>query len=194
MTVVRSLCVYCGSADRVDEIYRAAARRLGTLLGENRIELVYGGGRVGLMGVVADAALAAGGRVVGIIPAHLHEREVGHHGVSVLEVVDSMHERKRRMFGRADAFAVLPGGMGTLDETFEMITWRQLGLHDKPIIIVNVQGYWAPLLGMFDHLIAAGFAAPAARRLFSVVGNVEDLLPALASAPAPRVAAESDLV
>src|ERR1700687_244226 len=146
MALVKRICVYCGSSGRVNEAYRAAATRLGMVLARAGIELIYGGGRVGLMGLVADAALAEGGRVTGIIPMHLHDREVGHTGLTELVVVDNMHNRKRRMFELADAFAVLPGGLGTLDETLEIITWKQLGLHDKPVVIVDVAGYWTPLI------------------------------------------------
>jgi uncharacterized protein (TIGR00730 family) len=194
MAAVRSICVYCGSSGQVDDVYRAAATRLGVLLAEAGIEVVYGGGRVGLMGLMADAALSRGGRVTGIIPEHLHDREVGHLQISELIVVDNMHVRKRRMFELADAFAVLPGGLGTLDEAFEIITWKQLGLHDKPIVIVDVAGYWAPLSALIEHTISKGFAPRAARKLFQVVPRVEDLLPALAVAPQPALMAESKLV
>lgn len=156
--------------------------------------MVYGGGRIGLMGLMADAALASGGRVTGVIPAHLHDREVGHAGLSELVVVDSMHERKRRMFEMSDAFAVLPGGLGTLDETIEILTWKQLSLHDKPIVIVDVAGYWAPLLDLIEHAVSSGFAARSALHLYRVVGRVEDFLPALAAAPAPALASEPKLV
>src|SRR5579883_15172 len=145
MAKVKRLCVYCGSSSQVDEIYRRAAARLGQVIAQAGIELVYGGGRVGLMGLMADAALAAGGRVIGVIPHLLHDREVGHAGVGELIVVGSMHERKQRMFDLADAFVMLPGGLGTLDETIEILTWKQLGLHDKPVIIADIAGYWAPL-------------------------------------------------
>src|SRR5882724_11747956 len=151
MASVKRLCVYCGSSDRVAAAYREAARRLGTILAASGIELVYGGGRIGLMGLVANAALEAGGRVIGIIPAHLHDAEIGHSGVSELIVVGSMHERKQRMFEMSDAFAVLPGGLGTLDEAFEIITWKQLSLHDKPVVILDVAGYWAPLVALIEH-------------------------------------------
>jgi uncharacterized protein (TIGR00730 family) len=194
MAAVKRLCVYCGSSGKVDEEFRTAATRLGGLMAEAGVELVYGGGRVGLMGLVADGALARGGRVIGVIPGHLHDREIGHPGLSELIVVDSMHERKRRMFELSDAFAVLPGGLGTLDETIEIITWRLLGLHDKPIVIVDQRQYWAPLLDLIDHVIANGFAAPSVRRFFIRVPSVEHVLPALAKAAAPRIAAESDLV
>lgn len=194
MALIKRVCVYCGSSSRVDEVYRAAATRLGVVLAGAGIEVVYGGGRIGLMGLVADAALASGGRVTGIIPAHLHDREVGHSGLSELVIVGNMHERKRRMFELADAFAVLPGGLGTLDETIEMLTWRQLGLHDKPIIIVDVAGYWSPFLELVEHAIECGFAARSAAQLYRVVSRVDDLLPTLAAAPAPAVAAEPKLV
>jgi len=177
-----------------DVSYAGAARRLGMLLAEARVELVYGGGRVGLMGTLADATLAAGGRVVGIIPEHLHDAEVGHTGLSELIVVASMHERKRRMFERADAFAVLPGGLGTLDETLEIITWKQLGLHDKPIVLINLGGYWNPLLRLVDHAIEHRFARSAVGQLFGTVGGVEELLPALGAAPAPAVAPHGERV
>jgi hypothetical protein len=185
MTEIRAVCVYCGSAARVPERYRATARRLGGLLAEHDIELIYGGGRVGLMGVVADAVLAGGGRAVGIIPDHIMALEVEHRGLSELVVVSGMHERKYAMFGRADAFVVLPGGLGTLDEMIEILTWKQLALHDKPVVLVNDGGYWQPLLGLVDHMIGQGFARSQHRRLFRVVDTVEDVLPTLALAPEP---------
>jgi hypothetical protein len=156
------------------------------LIAQAGLKLVYGGGRVGLMGVVADAALAAGGNVVGIIPEHLNSVEIGHQHVTELRIVPNMHERKHLMFEMSDAFVILPGGIGTLDEAFEIITWRQLHLHDKPVILVDSAGYWRPFLDLIDHIIAQGFASAAIRRLFQVVGGVEDVMPALAAAPAPR--------
>jgi uncharacterized protein (TIGR00730 family) len=188
MAGVQRVCVYCGSSDRVAETYRKAARRTGRLLAEAGMELIYGGGHVGLMGLTADAALAAGGRVVGIIPDFLHSRELTHKNLSDLLIVGSMHERKQRMFERADAFAILPGGLGTLDETFECITWRQLSLHDKPIVIVDVEGYWKPLLALIEHAIAAGFAPGRTRREIEVVSSAEALITVLKSAPEPHVA------
>jgi len=188
MSRVKRLCVYCGSSGRVAEVYREAARRTGALLAEAGIELVYGGGRVGLMGLMADAAIAAGGRVIGIIPDFLHTREIAHPSVSELIVVGSMHERKQRMFELSDAFAILPGGLGTLDEAFECLTWRQLGLHDEPILLVDVDGYWAPLLELVDHLVGSGFATSKARALFQVVPDPESLLAALRAAPEPVLA------
>jgi len=193
MAVVKRLCVFCGSSADVDQRYRDAATELGGLLARSGVELVYGGGRVGLMGLLADAALAAGGRVTGVIPRFLHDREVAHTGLSELIVVASMHERKRRMFDIADAFVALPGGLGTLDETIEIVTWRQLALHDKPIIVVDVAGYWAPLSALVEHAIAAGFAPAHAGDLFHMVPNAADVLPFLARLPAPRQAAEGRL-
>lgn len=184
MRQVGRVCVYCGSAGAVDEQYREAARELGARLAQAGLELVFGGGRIGLMGIIADAALAAGGRVVGIIPGLLRDAELAHGGVTELVIAGSMHDRKRLMAERADAFAVLPGGIGTLDETFEILTWRQLGLHDKPIFVVDVAGYWQPLRELFDHLVAQGFARPLVGRLLSVVPSVAALMAELARAEA----------
>jgi uncharacterized protein (TIGR00730 family) len=179
MARIRSLCVYCGSSGAVDQKYRAAAVELGEALARARIELVYGGGRVGLMGLLADAVLAGGGRVIGVIPVRLRDAELAHRGASELIVVASMHERKQLMAERADAFAVLPGGIGTLDETFEIVTWRQLGLHDKPIFLVDVAGYWRPLIDLFDHLMAQGFARRIVSETVQVVPSVVALMAAL---------------
>ncbi|WP_298724545.1 TIGR00730 family Rossman fold protein [uncultured Ferrovibrio sp.] len=186
MTVIRSVCVYCGSSLGESQVYTAQAQILGRLLGENGIRLVYGGGRIGLMGVVAEAALAAGGEVVGIIPHHLHDWEVGHTGLTELHVVDSMHTRKRMMVEMSDAFIALPGGLGTLDEFFEVITWRQLKLHDKPVIILNVEDYWHPLLALIDTVIERGFARRTATSLFTIVDDAAKILPVLRAEPAPE--------
>ncbi len=194
MAKLTSLCVYCGSSDRVDPDHRRAASTLGRLLGENGIRLVYGGGRIGLMGLAADAALTAGGEVTGIIPYHLHDVEVGHKGVTELIVTDSMHQRKQRMFELSDAFAILPGGLGTLDETFEILTWKQLKLHDKPVILVNHKGYWQPFLDMVDHVIEQGFSRPSVREFFTVVDRVEDVIAAIEAAPAPHGSAPSRML
>jgi uncharacterized protein (TIGR00730 family) len=185
---IKSVCVYCGSSIGADGRFRAAAAKFGQLLAKAGIDLVYGGGRVGLMGVIADAATNAGGRVVGVIPEHLNSVEIGHQGIDELRVVDSMHERKNLMFELADAFVVLPGGIGTMDETFEIITWRQLHLHDKPIVVADIGGYWQPFLRMIDHMIAARYAKPSIRDLFLTVSTIEEILPALMAAPEPRQA------
>jgi uncharacterized protein (TIGR00730 family) len=182
-----SLCVYCASGIGIDSRHAEAARELGRAMAGNRIRLIYGGARIGLMGALADAVLSGGGDVVGIIPRHLDRVEVGHRGASELIVVDSMHQRKQKMFEMSDAFAVLPGGVGTLDETFEIITWRKLQLHDKPILLVDIAGFWRPLLSLIDHIIGQGFAHPADRNLYQVVSTIPALLGALKSAPPPKL-------
>lgn len=192
MTEIRSVCVYCGSSDRGPAGHRAAAQRFGETLAREGLQLVFGGGRVGLMGAVADAVIQNGGRTVGIIPEHLVKAEVGHAKVSELLVVPSMHVRKEAMFRRSDAFVVLPGGPGTLDELFEILTWRQLSLHDKPIVVVNLDGYWAPLLGLIDSIVAARYVSPGFLRFFTVVDSVEAVLPALRAAAEPQVAAQPE--
>lgn len=194
MALIKRICVYCGASGNVDETYRATAIRMGSVLAENGIGLIYGGGRVGLMGLMADAALAYGGEVIGIIPGHLHEREIGHTGLTQLLVVGSMHERKQTMFEMADAFAILPGGFGTLEEALECITWRQLGLHDKSIFLIDVQEYWVPLLRLFEHVVDSGFAPRDTRSLYQVLPRVEDLPDAVLKAPEPQAAAKGGLV
>ena len=183
MPDIKALCVYCGSSGAVAAPYREAASELGARLASAGIEVVFGGGRVGLMGLLADAALAGGGRVTGIIPARLRDAELAHQGVSELVIVSSMHERKRMMAERGDAFAVLPGGIGTLDETFEMLSWKQLGLHDKPIYLVDIDGYWATLRTLLDDIVERGFASAKTRRLLEVVPTIAALMTALAEAP-----------
>jgi uncharacterized protein (TIGR00730 family) len=177
--LIRSVCVYCGSAIGTDQRYRAAAAELGRNLAAAGIAMVFGGGHIGLMGVAADAALAGGGRVIGVIPAALRDRELAHGRVGELVVVDTMHDRKRVMAERSDAFAVLPGGIGTLDEFFEILTWRQLALHDKPIFLVDVAGYWQPLRTLLDHIVAHNFAADLVPRLLEIVPDVPTLMAAL---------------
>ena len=188
---LRSVAVFCGAHSGNDPAFVAAARALGAGLARAGIRLVFGGGRIGLMGELADAALAAGGEVLGIIPDFLTRQEVAHQGIRDLVVTDSMHSRKQRMFMEADAFVSLPGGLGTLDETVEIITWRQLRLHDKPVLLCNIAGSAQPLLAVIEAAIAAGFAAPGARRLFEVVDGVPALLARLAQlhrAPAEEAA------
>ncbi len=192
MAAVRSLCVYCGSSNAVAPKFLEAAFALGQIIGQAGIRLVYGGGQIGLMGRVADGAIAGGGAVTGIIPNHLHRREVAHSDVTDLIVVDSMHERKARMAELSDAFAVLPGGYGTVDEMFEIVTWRQLGLHDKPIVLVDLDGYWQALERMVDQFAAEGFISPTNRALYRRVERIEDVLPILAAAPDPRQKLDKD--
>ncbi len=155
-------------------------------MGERGVRLVYGGGSIGLMGVIADAVVAAGGEVVGIIPDFLIRYEVGHGRLTDLVVTDSMHDRKRRMFEMADAFVILPGGLGTLDETFEIVTWKQLRLHDSPIVVLDVNGYWSPLLNLIEAIVATGFAHPEVAELITVVKTPEQVLQALECAPPSR--------
>lgn len=157
MKTTFSVCVYCGSRPGADPRFAEAARTVGHWIGTHGGQLVYGGGRNGLMGVVADAALAAGGRVIGIIPNALVEKEWAHHACSELHVVDTMHERKRMMAEHADAFLALPGGIGTLEELFEVWTWRQLGYHDKPVGLLNLSGYYDPMLAFLQASVQTGF-------------------------------------
>lgn len=179
MQGMRSLCVFCGSRVGVDPAFAEAAEQLGRALAERDVRLIYGGGSIGLMGVVMRSVLEHGGAVTGIIPEFLMRREVGNPALTELIVVDSMHERKRRMFELADAFAVLPGGLGTLDEAIEIITWQQLGLHGKPIAVLSVGDYWASFEALIEQVIAQGFADGTIRSLFSVSADVESLLTSL---------------
>jgi len=179
-----SVVVFCGSREGRDPAWRAAAISLGHGLAQAGIRLIYGGGKLGLMGAVADAVLDAGGQVLGIIPEFLTTMEVAHERVTDLVVTDSMHSRKRRMFELADAFVTMPGGLGTLDETVEIITWRQLGLHEKPLLLCNVGGWADALLSAFETTVNDGFASPSARFLYQVVPDVPAVLAALAALPA----------
>jgi uncharacterized protein (TIGR00730 family) len=156
-----NICVFCGSSSGTDAIYSTAALELGRLIGTSRSTLVYGGGNVGLMGIVADATLAAGGEVVGVIPDFLLRREVAHHGITRLEVVESMHERKKRMADLSDAFVAMPGGWGTLDELAEILTWKQLGLIDSPIGLLNINAYFDHLLAQMEVMAKNGFLSAA---------------------------------
>jgi uncharacterized protein (TIGR00730 family) len=179
MRNLSSICVYCGSSGNVSQSFRDAATALGRLLGENGIALIYGGGKAGLMGLVADAALSAGGSVVGVITRHLEQRELAHKNLSELIVVETMHQRKHVMMERSDAFAVLPGGLGTLEEMFEILSWKQLGLHDRPIILVDIEGYWNPVQVLIRHAVSSGFAELRHANLLRSVAAVSEILPAL---------------
>tara|TARA_R110002012_G_scaffold147421_1_gene305922 strand:+ start:723 stop:1307 length:585 start_codon:yes stop_codon:yes gene_type:complete len=194
MKAKKSICVFCGSSGRVDEAYRQAATQFGTLVGEKGYDLVYGGGHVGLMGIAADAALAAGASVVGVIPKFLQEYEVGHDGLNELIVTDNMHDRKRIMYERSDAFVILPGGLGTMDETFEVVTWTQLGLSKKPVVLANINGFWDPLMGLIDHLVTTGFAREENRSIIQVANSVEEIFPMVASVPVTRGSVDSKWV
>ncbi|MDZ7732835.1 MAG: TIGR00730 family Rossman fold protein [Acidimicrobiia bacterium] len=179
---MRRLCVFCGSKHGAQMAYTAAARKLGTVLADRGIGLVYGGGDVGLMGEVAESALGAGGEVVGVIPRFMVDREVANHAVTELVVVESMHERKAEMTRRADAFLALPGGWGTLEELFEVTTWAQLGLHHKPVGILDVGGFFDPLVSFLDRATDEGFIKPQHRRLLHVGADASRLLDQLAEA------------
>ena len=173
---IAAAAVFCGSRHGNAPVYTEAARMLGRGMAHAGIRLIYGGGAVGLMGEVADAVIGAGGAVSGIIPSFLHDREVMHRGVDDLVITDSMHDRKALMFARAEAFIVMPGGLGTFDELMEILTWRQLGLHDKPILIVDVNGWAHGVKLVLENAVAQGFAAPQTRDLYEVVDDVPTAL------------------
>lgn len=176
---LRSICVFCGASPGATPIYQEAAEALGRHLAERGIRLVYGGGAVGLMGMVADAALAAGGEVIGIIPQSLKDAEIGHKSLTRLEVVDGMHARKARMAELSDAFIALPGGLGTLEELFEVWTWGQLGYHGKPLGLLEVNGFYEPLLTFLDHLVQERFVRPQHREMLQRAGTPAELVDAL---------------
>ena len=174
-----SVCVYCGARSGARASYTQSARAMGEMLARNAWRLVYGAGDVGLMGEVARATGRAGGQTFGVIPQHLFPREVAKTDLTTFVVTETMHERKKVMFMNADAVVVLPGGAGSLDELFEVVTWRQIGLHGKPIFLLNTEGYWAPLLALLDHVIAEGFAEASLRDLVVAVDTVAELEAAL---------------
>ncbi|MGC9417562.1 MAG: TIGR00730 family Rossman fold protein [Rhodovulum sp.] len=177
-----SICVFCGSRDGRDPAHAAEAEAFGRILAEQGWRLVYGAGDVGLMGRVARAAQNAGGETFGVIPVHLFDREVGKRDLTTFVVTENMHERKKVMFMNSDAIVVLPGGAGSLDEFFEVLTWRQLGLHQKPILLLSSGGFWAPLTALIDHFIAEGFAEPSLRDYVRAVPDVATLTDALRAA------------
>lgn len=176
MTLIHSLAVFCGSRVGKDPVFAESGRALGTGLGRMGIRLVYGGGRIGIMGVVADSVLAAGGTVLGVIPRFLTEMEVAHAGATEMVVTETMHVRKTRLYEEADAFLIMPGGLGTFDEAFEIITWKQLGLHDKPILICNVAGWANALVNLVETAIGQGFAPDKSRHFYEVLDSVEAVL------------------
>ena len=173
---IRSICVFCGASVGNDPAFVAAAAELGERMADANIRLVYGAGNVGMMGTVADAILNAGGEAVGVIPHFLKEREMAHTELTEIHVVDSMHTRKRMMFDLSDAFIVLPGGLGTLEEMFEMITWRQLGRHEKPIVLISTNDYWSPFEAMVDRVVESDFAHGRVETYFRVVPDPESAL------------------
>jgi uncharacterized protein (TIGR00730 family) len=186
MVAIASVCVFCGSSTPSDPRYTTTARELGSLIAGRGLGLVYGGGSVGLMGSVADAALAAGGQVTGVIPAGLFSREVGHESLTRLHKVGSMHERKQLMYDLADGFIALPGGLGTLEELAEVTTWSQLGLHAKPVVLLDVDGFWEHLVAQLDHMVRVGLLKPSNRALVQRAADPAAALATLAAARPPR--------
>lgn len=181
---IKRVCVFCGSSEKCDPLYLEAATALGGSLAKANMSLVYGGGRAGLMGRVADGALNAGGTVLGVLPRFMDDVEWGHTGVQELRLVDDMHERLRTMKQEADAFVALPGGCGTLDELFQTITWKRLGLHVGPIVIVNLGGFFDPCIAMLERCIAERFMNPGHAAIWTVVDSAAGVVPALLDAPA----------
>jgi len=185
MNTIRSVCVYCGSSPGRDEIYAKAGHLLGRSLAKSGLRLVYGGGTKGIMGAVAEGALKAGGKVTGIIPRFLINKEATETALDRLDellITDNMHERKHKMFEKSDAFVALPGGIGTVEEIVEVMTWGQLGHHRKPILIANIDGYWTPLLRLFDQMRDLGFISSSMNIHFHVADRVEDIIPMLRAA------------
>lgn len=178
----KSICVFCGARSGVDPQYERAAKEFGAVFAKQNWRLVYGAGDIGLMGAVARAAQSAGAETFGVIPQHLVNWEIGKTDLTSYVVTETMHERKKVMFMNCDAAVVLPGGAGSLDEFFEVLTWRQIGLHDKPIYLLNVAEYWAPLIDLIDHVVAKDFADPSLKSFLQVVETIPDLVNALNSA------------
>ena len=194
MPKIASICVFCGSSPGIDTRHTENAAAFGRMMAERQVSLVFGGGRVGLMGTIADSVMAHSGCAVGVIPEHLDEIEVGHTGLTELIRCKSMHERKVEMFRRADAFVTLPGGLGSLDEAFEAMTLRQLGVHDKPLVFFNALGFWDTLLATIDGIIEEGFAKPGHRALFTVANTLEEIFDQLEAEHPPRFDPREKLV
>ncbi|MDV7339261.1 TIGR00730 family Rossman fold protein [Terasakiella sp. A23] len=179
----KSLCVFCGSRVGNDPTFVEEAKKLAKRMAEEGIEFVYGGGSIGIMGTLAEEILANGGRVTGVIPEFLQKLEVGHHGLTELIITDSMHDRKRTMFERSDGFIVLPGGLGTLDETFEIMTWKQLRLHDKPIIVLDCKDYWKPFENLVNATVEGGFAHEGVKDLYQMVKSADEVFDSFKEIP-----------
>lgn len=194
MPQIKSVCVYCGSSTSSDPKFDIPARALGEALAKAGITTVYGGGSPGLMGKVADAAMQAGGKVVGIIPEHILKLEVRHNNLTELHIVNSMHERKQMMAERADAFVVLPGGIGTLDETFEILTWKYLGVHDKPVIIANIDGYWNPFNEFFVHMKKYGFVRDVHCQTYTSVDTIDEVMNILVTEPTSTTRVQTEKI
>jgi uncharacterized protein (TIGR00730 family) len=181
--ISKRICVYCGSSNRVSQDYMDMAARLGEILAHNGFGLVYGGARLGMMGAMARSVMQEGGEVIGISPQYLDDKEMAFKDVTEIHIVDSMHVRKQMMVDKSDVFMVMPGGLGTMDEFFEVFTWWQLGLHDKPMIIVNINGYWDFLFKLLDNIAANNFCSPTDIQRLIVVENIEDVAAAINRAP-----------
>ncbi len=175
----KKICVYCGASDDGPSSHRTAAKKFGQIMGQENRQLIYGGAIIGVMGALANAVLENNGQAIGVFPRNILTREKPHPDLTQLHLVDSMHERKAKMADLADSFVILPGGLGTMDETFEILTWRQLGIHDLPIVLVNLDGYWDPFVTLIDKIIDQGYASSNDRELFTVVDHVDDILPRL---------------
>lgn len=171
-----NVCVFCGSSTGFNRVFAESAEKLGSLMAKASITLVYGGGNIGLMGILADAVMSAGGKVIGVIPDFLIRKEVGHRGVTTLEIVDSMHQRKKRMADLSDAFIALPGGWGTLDELAEILTWKQLGLIDQPVMLININGFFDPLLQQMRSMSQGGFLKPEYLNFLKVTNSPEEAI------------------
>jgi uncharacterized protein (TIGR00730 family) len=194
MTSIHAVCVYCGSSAGTDPTFAEAARALGKTLAQNRIRLVYGGGSIGMMGALAGSVLAHGGGVTGVIPEFLVDKEHMLAGAQEIIVTRDMHERKRVMFERADAFVALPGGIGTLEELVEQLTWAQLGRHRKPILLANIAGFWDPLCELLDHMNALGFLHSTSRLNYLIADTVEQILPALRARAVEPAGGDADVL
>ena len=179
MEIVKSVCVFCGSSNTTDEIYKNVARTLGKIFAEAEIEIIFGGGNVGLMGELATSCIENNGKITGIIPQHLERMEVSHKGLTNLHVVETMHIRKTMMFDLSQAIVVLPGGIGTLDEFFEVITWKQLNLHNKPIVLINLNDFWKPLILLLNHLKNSNFTNINTTSDINIVSDAHQVLPAI---------------
>lgn len=186
MKKIQAIAVYCSSYDSVEAVYRKAAQETGKSLAKRDISLVFGGGRHGLMGEVAKAVMDNHGRAIGYMPEHLEEREEPNKDITEIHMVDTMHTRKHMMYERSDGFFILPGGFGTLDEAFEVITWRQIGIHEKPIIFININEYWTPLQDLTRNIFEQQFALPEHKECFMFVNSVEEAFEALYKAPEPK--------
>jgi uncharacterized protein (TIGR00730 family) len=184
---MKSVVVFCGSGEGYDETYREAAYELGTVLAEKNIRIIYGGGRIGLMGALAEGALENGGKVIGVIPVFLQTKEIMHHGLTETIKVNTMHERKLKMHELSDAVITMPGGWGTMDELFEMLTWGQMGLHQKPIGLLNINGYYDSLQALTDSMVREGFLNEEVNRMLLVSSSIEELLQKMDDYVAPEV-------